>query len=153
MIDFKTITKEELEQLEEEREAIMPKMFIEGRGENIIENELRFNYGFYKMGYFLIHGQTGAKLELHVTDIQGEFTTKEIHLGYIGVVEKQRQQGQGHEIMNILTDLADKYSFDLNLDIDTKFGMKKSVLKKFYKSHGFVEKREIDVNRMERYCK
>lgn len=153
MIDFTKITGEELERLEAEREAVMPKMLVERRGENIIENELRFNYGFIKLGYFLIQNETGAKLELHITDIEGEYATKEIHLGYIGVLEADRGKGQGHKIMNILTHLADKYGFDMNLDVDTKFGMKKSILKKFYKSHGFVVNKEIDVNRMERYYK
>lgn len=153
MIDFTNITKEELEQLEKEREAIMPKMIVEGRTQNVIENELRFNYGFIKLGYFLIHGESGTKLELHITDIGGMYATKEIHIGFIGVIEDERQKGEGHKTMNILTHLADKYGYDMNLDIDTKFGMKKSVLKKFYKSHGFVPNKEMGENGMERKCK
>ena len=150
MKDFTTITKEELEEMENERQEQMPKMIIEGRSNNEIINELRFNYGFILLGQFLINGQTGTKLELHVTNIQGKFATKEIHVGFIGVIDDSRQKGEGHRTMNILTTLADKYGYDMNLDIDTKFGMKKSVLKKFYKSHGFVDNKEYGENGMER---
>jgi GNAT superfamily N-acetyltransferase len=142
MIDFSTITNEELEILENEREKVMPKMIVEARSDNEIINELRFNYGFINFGYMLLNGQNGSKLELHVTKITGEFAEKNIHLAFIGIVEDSRKQGMGSNLLKILTDLADKYGYSMDLDVNTKFGMKKSVLKAFYKKHGFIQSKE-----------
>jgi GNAT superfamily N-acetyltransferase len=144
MIDFSTLTNEELEILENEREKVMPNMIVEARSNNEIINELRFNYGFINFGYMLLNGQNGAKLELHVTNITGKYAEKNIHLAFIGIVEDNRKQGDGSKLLTILTDLADKYGYSMDLDVDTKFGMKKSVLKAFYKKHGFIQSKEYN---------
>lgn len=152
MIDFTTLTNDELENLEIEREKLMPNMIIEARSDNEIINELRFNYGFINFGYMLLNGQNGSKLELHVNNITGEYAEKNIHLAFIGVVEDSRKQGMGNKLLKILTDLADKYGYSMDLDVDTKFGMKKSVLKAFYKKHGFIQDKE-NKDRMNRPIK
>jgi ribosomal protein S18 acetylase RimI-like enzyme len=139
MIDFGTIAEGELEILENEREKIMPKMIIESRSNNEIINELRFNYGFINFGYMLLNGQNGSKLELRVTNLSAE---KNIHLAFISVLEDKREQGMGNQLLKIVTDLADKYGYSMDLEVDTKFGMKKSVLKGFYKKHGFIQDKE-----------
>jgi ribosomal protein S18 acetylase RimI-like enzyme len=142
MIDFTTLSNDELEILEVEREKLMPNMIIETRSDNEIINELRFNYEFINFGYMLLNGQNGSKLELHITNITGEYAEKNIHLAFIGIVEDSRKQGMGNKLLKIVTDLADKYGYSMDLDVDTKFGMKKSVLKKFYKKHGFIQCKE-----------
>jgi ribosomal protein S18 acetylase RimI-like enzyme len=152
MIDFTTLTNEELEILENEREKVMPNMIVETRSDNEIINELRFNYGFINFGYMLINGQNGAKLELRVTNLTGEYAERSIHLAFIGILEDSRKQGMGNNLLKILTDLADKYEYDMDLDVDTKFGMKKSILKRFYKNHGFIQSKE-DKDRMYRLAK
>jgi ribosomal protein S18 acetylase RimI-like enzyme len=98
-------------------------------------NDLRFNHGYIFLRPFLIQGQTGLKLELK--EYPNE---KRLHLAYIGVLEEYRQQGHGNEIMKIMTDIADRYGYLIDLEIQAKFGVTKTVLKKFYKKHGFVKK-------------
>ena len=42
-------------------------------------------------------------------------------------------------MMETLTEIADKYGYTIDLDVDPKFGMGKRVLKNFYKKFGFVK--------------
>jgi ribosomal protein S18 acetylase RimI-like enzyme len=137
MIDFRTITKEELEQLENQRKLELQGM-IETQTDDEIINELRFNYGFIFFGYLLINIEDGVKLELRIVDLKGQFAERKIYLGYIGIEEEKRKRGIGNKYMRILTGLADKYQYDMALDVDTRFGTKKSVLRGFYRKHGFI---------------
>jgi GNAT superfamily N-acetyltransferase len=137
-VDFRMITKEELEELEEERKQYIPQMFVETIDHNEILTELRFIFGYMHIGYFLLNGEDNVKLELHITKIEGEFETKEIHLSYIGVERNSRRKGIAHKHLQILTTLADRYEYTMDLEIDEKFGMDKEVLRKFYASHGFI---------------
>jgi ribosomal protein S18 acetylase RimI-like enzyme len=102
-------------------------------------NDLRFNYGYIYLHPFLIQGQTGLKLELKEYPQE-----KRLHLAFIGVAEDSRQQGQGNEAMEMLNSIADKYGYDIDLQVEAKFGVGKRVLKKFYKKHGYVEHKHLD---------
>jgi len=133
-IDFSAITEKELNQLEAERKKLIPKAFIETIEHNEIFYELRFVYGFMHIGYLLI-APDGTKLELYVINTSEE---KRIHLAFIGVLEEVRKKGLGHKYLGILTKLADKYGYDIDLEVEERFGMDQEVLRKFYSSHGFI---------------
>ncbi|PES55529.1 GNAT family N-acetyltransferase [Bacillus cereus] len=137
MIDFKRVSKEDLEQLEKQREKqfeqAMNGIFVESQSNNLLINELRFNHNYLYMGKFLIQSQTGAKFEIH------EINDEHIFIAFIGVPTEDRRQGLGTQMMEELTRIADTHGFKLSLNIAPKFGVGKKVLKKFYKKHGFVE--------------
>ncbi|HHT7008843.1 TPA: GNAT family N-acetyltransferase [Bacillus cereus] len=137
MIDFASISKEDLERLEKQREKefeqAMNGIFVESQSNNLLINELRFNYNYLYMGKFLIQSQTGSKFEIH------EINDEHVFIAFIGVPTEQRGQGLGTQMMEELTCIADTHGFKLSLNIDPKFGVGKGVLKKFYKKHGFVE--------------
>jgi predicted GNAT family N-acyltransferase len=137
-VDFRMITENELAELEEERKQYIPNMFIETIDHNEIITELRFIFGYMHIGWFLINGEDSVKLELHVTKIDGELYTRNIHLAFIGIENANRRKGMGHKHMQILTTLADRYKYTMDLEIDEKFGMNKETLRKFYSSHGFI---------------
>lgn len=144
MYDFSKLSKEEVTELNKQRAESLEKstngMLNEPRDCHFpFINELRFNHGYIFLRPFLIHGQTGLKLELN------EYPDKlRLHLAFIGVLEESRNQGQGNEIMQILNDIADRHKYTIDLNVETKFGMKKSVLDKFYKKHGY-EKTKTDL--------
>jgi GNAT superfamily N-acetyltransferase len=133
MIDFDKITPEELQKMEEERVKHIPAFMCESPSDNKFINELRFNHNYVLLEPFLI--SNNSKLELQINDHR-----KVIHIAYIGVTESLRKQGYGSQIMETLTSLADKYGYSMDLDIVPKFGVNKTVLRKFYKKHGFVTK-------------
>jgi len=138
MIDFSNISQNELKRLEQERAKQMSGTFIEHPERNPILLELRFNYGYLHIGPFLM-GKEGNKFELLFRSFD-----KEIHLAFIGVPEGSQQQGIGTEMMNILTTLADKYHYSIDLNIDPKFGVTKEVLHSFYQRFGFVSSEPED---------
>ncbi|MFI8677643.1 MULTISPECIES: GNAT family N-acetyltransferase [Bacillus cereus group] len=137
MIDFTSISEEDLARLEKQREKqieqAMNGIFVESQSNNLLINELRFNHNYLYMGKFLIQSQTGAKFEIH------EINDEHIFIAFIGVPTEDRRQGLATQMMEELTRIADKHGFKLSLNIDPKFGVGKRVLKKFYKKHGFVE--------------
>lgn len=137
MIDFTSISKEDLERLEKQREKefeqAMNGIFVESQSNNLLINELRFNHNYLYMGKFLIKSQTGAKFEIH------EINDEHVFIAFIGVPTEKRGEGLGTQMMEELTRIADTHGFKLSLNIDPKFGVGKRVLKKFYKKHGFVE--------------
>ncbi|MEG7882871.1 GNAT family N-acetyltransferase [Bacillus paranthracis] len=137
MIDFASISEEDLARLEKQREKqieqAMKGIFTESQSDNRLINELRFNHNYLYMGKFLIQSQTGAKFEIH------EINDEHVFIAFIGVPTEKRGQGLGTQIMEELTRIADTHGFKLSLNIDPKFGVGKRVLKKFYKKHGFVE--------------
>lgn len=141
MIDFKNISENELDELNKERSESIEKdtngWVIERNSYNPIINELKFNYGFFFIEEFLISNE-GVKLELHFRD-------REMRLAYIGVLEEERRQGKGNKTMEILISLADKYDYDIDLQLDTQFGIKKNVLEKFYKNFGFIKNNYDDI--------
>ena len=151
MIDFKTINEELLSSMEYKRKEQMPNMIVERTSRNPIINELRFNYHFIYLGNFLIQGQDGTKFELHIRSKQlnGEQSDNNITLAYIQVLEESRRSGLGHKYLGLLTELADKYNYTIDLEVNSKFGIKKSVLKSFYKMHGF-EQDKVNKDRMYR---
>ena len=137
MIDFKEVTEDGLRVLEERREKqfseVMSGIFVEKLTSEPIINELRFNFGYLYLGNFLIHMTTGAKFELHIND------DSTIHLAFIGVPDDKRKQGLGTKMMEQLVYCADKYQYDVQLNIEPKFGVGKKVLKGFYKKYRFKE--------------
>ncbi|WP_144537540.1 GNAT family N-acetyltransferase [Bacillus thuringiensis] len=137
MIDFTSISEEDLEQLEKQREKqfeqAMNGIFVESQSNNLLINELRFNHNYLYMGKFLVQSQTGTKFEIH------EINDEHIFIAFIGVPTEDRRRGLGTQMMEELTRIADTHGFKLSLNIDPKFGVGKRVLKKFYKKHGFVE--------------
>jgi hypothetical protein len=137
-VDFRMITEEELEELEEERKEYIPNMFIETIDHNEILTELRFIFGYMHIGYLLLNGEDDVQLELNITKIDGDFYTRNIHLSFIGVNKNNRRKGMGHKHLQILTTLADRYEYTMDLEIDEKFGMNKEMLRRFYSSHGFI---------------
>jgi GNAT superfamily N-acetyltransferase len=133
MIDFRDITDQELNFLETARAKDVPNLFVETRTKNPVINELRFNHGFVYVEPRLFDLKTGySNLELHFTE-----EDKLVYLGYIGVVKEQRRKGHGTRIMRILTELCDKYSYNMELEISSRFGTKRSALGNFYKRFGF----------------
>lgn len=134
MIDFKTITIEQLENLEKDRiDQINNNMIRETKSYNEIINELRFNYGYVYFAPFLVNCETGDKFKLR---IMNSFEPT-IHLAFIGVTEQK--QGRGTEMMKLLTELADKYGYHIHLEVVPNFGVGKRVLVRFYKKFGFVK--------------
>ncbi|MFV1457373.1 N-acetyltransferase [Bacillus mycoides] len=137
MIDFKEVTEDELRVLEGQRESqfnkVMSGIFVENLTSEPVINELRFNFGYLYLGNFLIDMTTGAKFELHIND------DSTIHLAFIGVPDDKREKGLGTKMMEQLTYIADKYQYDVQLNIEPKFGVGKKVLKGFYKKYGFKE--------------
>lgn len=131
MIDFQTITKEKLIDLEEKRkEEVANLPFHERPSTNTIINELRFNHGFYQVGPFLLNKQMD-KLELAVID-----AFQLICLHYIEVSEKRK--GKGMKLLGVITSIADQYGYDITLEIDETKGTPHAVLEKFYRSFGFT---------------
>jgi ribosomal protein S18 acetylase RimI-like enzyme len=142
--DFSKISNEEVDKLNKRRAESLEKstngMLVEPQKFYLpFMNDLRFNHGYIYLHPFLIQGQTGLKLELNEYPQQ-----KRLHLAFIGVAEDSRQQGQGNEIMEILNNIADKYGYDIDLQVEAKFGVGKRVLKKFYKKHGYVKYKHAD---------
>lgn len=139
MYDLLKLTNEEVDELNKQRAESLLKhtngMLNEPSNCYLpFINDLRFNHGYIFLRPFLIQGQTGLKLELKECPNE-----KRLHLAYIGVLEDQRQQGKGNEIMSIMTNIADRYGYEIDLEIQAKFGVSKTVLKKFYEKHGFIK--------------
>lgn len=131
MINFQELSKEELAHLEKERkEKLKNSAFIEQPSLQPLINELRFNYGFYQIGPFLIN-ENHDKLELAIIDSE-----KHIYLHFIGVKEKQR--GYGTKLMKLLCQLADFYQYEIILQVDETQGTPKNILETFYQRFGFV---------------
>ena len=137
-IDFSKIEPEYLQKMENERADYIRKILggflVETKSTNPIINQLRFSHGYLFLHPFLIHGQLGFKWELRPSE-----SLKELHIAFIGVPEDLRRQGYGKGMMETMTRLADKYGYDLTLEMDSQFGMSKLILKKFYSSFGFVQ--------------
>lgn len=142
--DFRQFSEEQLSELEEERKNYIPKMFIETINHNEIFTELRFVHGYMHIGYLLVNGEDNIQFELNVTKIDGEYYERSIHLAFISVAPEERKKGIANKHMKILTELADRYGYDMDLEIDLKFGTDKEVLSKFYSSHGFITNDEDD---------
>jgi GNAT superfamily N-acetyltransferase len=130
MINFETITEEEIKIIEEKRAESLGQWFCETLDDNIIIKELRLNYGFLYLYPNLISEQ--GKLEL-----QFDEKRKIMHLAFIGIAENIRKQGFGTEMMNNLLRLTDKHGYDVDLHVAAKFGVAKKVIVKFYKKFGF----------------
>lgn len=130
MIDFQNMSLEEFNLLENERQKKLSGLAIaESPSSNPLINELRYNYGFYQIGPFLIN-DSYDKLELATIDIESL-----LFLHFIGV--KNKQVGRGTEIMKLMCKLADKYDYEIQLKVDEKQGTPKKVLEKFYRKFGF----------------
>lgn len=104
-------------------------------------NELRHDYGFFQIGPFLINEEYG-KLELAYLH-----AFNQMHLHFIGI--KEPRKGKGSELMNILCKLADRYQYELVLQVDPSFGVPKHVLVDFYQRFGFtwLEEELIEMSR------
>lgn len=137
MVNMKDISKEELDRMEAERAEALEKasngFLIERRTLNPVINEMRFYHNYLYIAPYLFDNDTYGKFEIYPFDDK-----KVINIAFIGVNEEDRQKGIGTKMMSLITELADKYGYQLTLTIDPKFGVKKRVLNKFYKSHGFV---------------
>lgn len=132
MIDFCKVNKTELEELEKKRkEENHEQYFVEMESKNPIINELRFNYGFYQIGPFLMHQETKDKFELAFIEPE-----KLLLLHFIGVTEKRK--GRGTIWMKTLCHLADRYGYNMLLQVDEKQGTPKKVLESFYQTFGFT---------------
>lgn len=142
MIDFLQISKEELNTIEEMRAKRLEEstngFIMERRSPNPIINDLRFNHGYWHIHQFLINND-GLKFEVWT-----EEKRKRLHIAFISVPEELRQQGHGSKMMKTICELADKYGYTLDLDVDARFGVGKRVLLKFYKSFGFVREKGSD---------
>lgn len=132
MIDFRTITEEERLHLEEKRKEELSQLpyVHETPSKHPIINELRFNHHFYQVGPFLVNKEMD-KLECSVLD-----AFKLMSLHYIEVNEKGK--GQGTKLLTIITEIADRYGYEIVLDIDETKGTPYAILEKFYMSFGFV---------------
>ena len=97
--------------------------------EKLIYEELIKEGFFYFKPSFI--NNDGNIVEVYVREY------KTIHLSFIKVL-KQRQ-GNGTKIMNLLTRIADKYGYTIDLSISSKFGTPKKVLRKFYEKFGFIQ--------------
>jgi ribosomal protein S18 acetylase RimI-like enzyme len=144
MINIEDLSVEEWENIEKERANKIGSLFCESVSDNPILRELRFNYNFLHLEPNLI-GLENNKLELKVDDKR-----KHIHIAFIGVGEKDRKKGIGSKMMNILTNLADKYQYSIDLDVDPQFGVKKNVLIHFYSKFGFINPPNTSKNRLAR---
>lgn len=133
MLDIRNLSGEEINLIEEERKKKLGTFFNETIVDNIIFKELRYNYGYLHLNPFLM-GKFGNKFELSINDNE-----KNIHLGYIGVLPNEQKKGIGSQMMFELTALADKYQYTIDLRVDAKFGVKKSVLLEFYKKFEFIQ--------------
>ena len=137
-MNYQTMPMEELRQANKERQEHLDKVtngfFHEMPTDNPIINELRFEHEYLYLHPFVIHSQLGLKFEL-----SWEESSKRLHLGFISVPDEMKRQGYGTQMMQLLCELADKYGYSIDLDVDPKFGTGKRVLKKFYKSFGFVK--------------
>lgn len=60
-----------------------------------------------------------------------------VHLAYIGVSEAERKKGKGTKLLSTICDLADKYDFAIELEVDNKFGVSYESLKNWYETFGF----------------
>lgn len=137
MLDFSKLTREEVTELNEKRAKQLREQTNGFLNEpqacfSPVINDLRFNHGYIYLRPFLIQGQTGDKFELRVDDDR-----KLIHMAYIGVADDRKRQGHGSNMMEMITSIADKYGYDMDLTVEPKFGIGKRVLTKFYKKYGF----------------
>ncbi len=130
------LTADELEEIELDRAKVMGNWIVERRSSSPIINNLRINYCYIYLGDMLFGSSReseGCTFELKVDDER-----KRIHLAFIGVAEGMRKQGRGSEMMRVLTGLADKYGYRIDLQVDTKFGSSKRRLINFYQRFGFI---------------
>lgn len=86
MVDVQTLTKEEIEEIEEEREKALGPWICESKSKSPIITELRYNYLYVYLPPYLV-GQNYNKFELKVDDEK-----KHIHLAFIGVAEEQQKK-------------------------------------------------------------
>lgn len=147
MINIAELTKEELDKIETERAEHLKEVtndwMREARTTNPVINDMRFNHNYLYIRPYLFDNVTYGKFELYPYDDK-----KKIHIAYIGVGEERRRTGIGTKMMKLITELADKYGYTLDLTVEPKFGVGKRVLNKFYKSHGFVfDKGRFEDNR------
>lgn len=136
-INFSELSIEEIKQMNEERAERVKKstndMLYEVPVVCPVINDLRYNHHYWLLNPFLINND-GLKFEMRT-----DGNKKEIHLAFIGVPVEMREQGYGHEMMETLTNIADKYGYTIDLEVVPKFGIGKRILKGFYKKHGFVK--------------
>lgn len=71
-----------------------------------------------------------AELELHPQ-------AKRVELAFVRVPSDLRRQGVGSEIVRRVTTAADELGIPTTLNVDSRFGMKRSELNKFYGGLGF----------------
>ena len=149
MYDFQTLETSVVKELNEKRaEALVEAtngFFVENDCYYPLLNELRYNHDYWMLHPFLLHAELGLKWELY------EYPEKKsLHLAFISVPEDKRQQGYGHQMMKMLTTLADKYEYTVNLNVDAKFGVGKRILTRFYKAHGFLKQTSYGKDYFER---
>jgi GNAT superfamily N-acetyltransferase len=126
------INEKELQEMEDKRAKHLGEFFIETKTKHPIHFELRFKHGMVQLGEKFI-GNEGV-LEIDVEDDTDE---PFIMLQFIQISPEHRRKGFGSKYMKNLTDLADKYGYDMELDVAPKFGVSENVLIEFYEQHGF----------------
>lgn len=134
MVDVLSLNEAQIEQIEEKRAEKLGVFICESRSSNPIIMELRYNYGYVFLRDCFLYGQDCNQFELRVNDQK-----KRIYLAFIGVGEEYRRKGIGTKMMNTLCSLADTYGYDIDLDVDPKFGVGKRILVGFYKKFGFEQ--------------
>lgn len=138
MNDFQSLSNDEILLLEGGRKE-ETRYFVETVEDSLLLKELRFNYGYKHIGPFLVD-EEGKKFELSICEPENS-----IHLAFISVPEPLRQSGRGHEMLEILTLLSDRYGYTLDLTIDARYGVPHDVLKRFYENHGFSYDEEYEL--------
>lgn len=122
------LNMEQYEEIEKERAENLGNMIAERREIHPIYLSLRFFHGMLHLGPYL-YGNKG-RFEL---DIEND----KIILNYISINKDERGKGYGNEYMEILTDLADKHQYKIELQVKPEFGTSAEVLYEFYENHGF----------------
>lgn len=126
--DFNQMLTERIEWIEKATNGLM-RVGISNR-EQVIINELRFNYNYYYLTPSLHHND-GSQFELH------EEQEGKLRLSFIATIKENRGKGEGDRLMKLITKLADKYKKTITLEVDPKDGTPRELLVHLYKKYGF----------------